>query len=88
MIRSKTKQCTKCLEIKPLDEFHLANKTPTGRKTVCKACCAKDASIRSANKPKDAVFFTPEIRDAVFAQTLAEYREDPEYWACLPKETI
>lgn len=47
-----TKQCSKCFEVKPLDEFHLCCYGPNG---ACKACVkAKNKAYYEANKAKIA----------------------------------
>ena len=33
------KTCTKCKETKPLEEFHICNRSKTGRRSACKSCC-------------------------------------------------
>ncbi len=47
------KRCTKCGEMKPLDQFFRDKKGKYGRKSVCKACVAdykKEYSKRNASK--------------------------------------
>ena len=33
-----TKQCTECLTYKPLDDFHVRRRDPSGRQARCKPC--------------------------------------------------
>lgn len=37
------KKCSKCGEVKPMDEFHRRNSSPDGRHYQCKACALADA---------------------------------------------
>lgn len=40
----KTKQCSKCKEVKPLDEFHNSKNNKDGRQRRCKPCNIESAS--------------------------------------------
>ena len=42
-VKGKTKQCSKCGEVKPLTAFHKNKHMADGVKSACKACCAKQA---------------------------------------------
>jgi hypothetical protein len=59
---NNTKTCTKCHEVKPLDEFSAQRRTKDGKQPRCKACFAE---YRHAN------------REAI-AKQRAGYRERPE----------
>lgn len=49
------KKCTKCGEIKPLEEYHNSVSTKDGRYAMCKPCVnAKNNAWRNANKGKVA----------------------------------
>jgi len=54
---TETKRCTKCGEVKPLDEFHTNNRRPDGRNTQCKVC-------RNASRARGPTF--PELHDPVW----------------------
>ena len=48
----KTKRCTKCNEVKPLDEFHKRKKCKYGRRTECKICGNAQDRARYAKNPE------------------------------------
>jgi len=50
LINDMKKQCSKCKETKPLDDFSTNGKGPNLRKSSCKSCCAKYAADRLARK--------------------------------------
>jgi len=49
------KQCAKCDDTKPLNEFYVNVKMCSGRHSYCKSCCRKDKQ-RKRDVTKDAVF--------------------------------
>ncbi|MFA7121521.1 MAG: hypothetical protein WC277_08555 [Bacilli bacterium] len=50
---TRTKRCTKCGVVKPVEEFHVSNGRPDGRTTQCKACrnAARAVAMRKARGP-------------------------------------
>ena len=58
------KTCSKCKEVKPLDEFHKQKKAKDGRQSECGAC---------ANERMKEYRARPEVKKRV-----AEYRAKPE----------
>ena len=47
------KQCSKCNEIKPLDEYYKKGKTRTGFRAACKTCCnASSVNWTQNNRPR------------------------------------
>ncbi len=48
-----SKQCTKCNEVKPLDEFHWKDKrrdsSPNSRRNSCKSCVSIQKNLRRRN---------------------------------------
>lgn len=48
------KRCNKCGELKPLDEFHKASKSPDGRQYRCKQCAISAARQRAIDNPEAA----------------------------------
>ena len=50
------KRCSKCKEIKPVEEFYTNQKTSDGFQTYCKTCCkermkTQDGKASNANSP-------------------------------------
>lgn len=61
---TRTKRCTKCGVVKPVEEFHVNNGRPDGRTPQCKACrnAARSAAMRKARgTPHDPQY--PELHD-------------------------
>jgi hypothetical protein len=50
----QTKQCTRCLLIKPRAEFHKDNKSKDGRSTRCRSCKAEGRRQQTREKRQDA----------------------------------
>ena len=49
----QTKQCTRCLLIKPRVEFHKDNKNKDGRSTRCRLCKAEGRRQQTHKKRQD-----------------------------------
>ena len=50
---SKSKECTKCTEVKPFTEFYISKNHPTGYSSHCSMCIkAKAVKVRAANPEK------------------------------------
>lgn len=45
------KTCTKCGEVKPIDDFYRQAKTKDGRRYDCKVCFKKPKQARPTSKP-------------------------------------
>lgn len=52
LVAQATKQCTLCLEVKPLDEFYLITRAGGKRRGRCKDCLAKTQPVRKPRPPK------------------------------------
>lgn len=46
-----TKICTKCKEVKPLDEFGKSSSTKDGKQYLCKPCHVKNVAASKAKRP-------------------------------------
>jgi hypothetical protein len=76
------KDCNKCGELKPLEDFHKSKLGKMGRKGQCKECCAaRDLSTRPQRlaKQKEWRENMPESKRAEYRAANAEfYRSKPE----------
>lgn len=66
-----SKECTRCYQFKPLDEFYTDKRKKDGRQSECKKCNIKFAKDKRANDPEYRKKLNKIRRD--------KYANDPEY---------
>jgi hypothetical protein len=50
-----TKKCSSCAEVKPLDLFGIDRRTPTGRRSICRACRITQRARRARLFPEQRI---------------------------------
>jgi len=81
----QTKQCTRCLLIKPRVEFHKDNKSKDGRSTRCRSCKAEGRRQQTNKKRKDQP--TPgagSIATLILEYNEASSRKKAKNWVFVP----
>ena len=64
---TETKRCTKCGEVKLLEEYYVNRRNPTGRTSWCRACLlekSRSSQARSRNKGGTRLDHYSEVRGA------------------------
>lgn len=74
---STTKRCSKCGEIKPLDQFKPRKESPDGRRAECRTCRNAVERIRCAHRRKNDPAYLEKAR-AASRENARRYYADPE----------
>ena len=77
----ETKRCTKCGEVKPLDEYHKDKRRGDGRRSDCRTCVkARDAEHYQANRERKL-----EYRATHYAENRDRIRESDREYSARPE---
>ena len=63
-----SKRCTRCRDLKPLEEFSRHNKAPDGRQWMCKVCFAayqRERKTRRVERPQAEAIYLKVLDDHI-----------------------